>query len=308
MGIGFGCHSQASQTSDAATDNIPNKGNFAQVCAVKDGEASFIYLKTPGSASRHRLTTRTRGWETEPVLSPNGKMVAFSVADNLEAKSEVWVSQIDGSNAHRVSAQDEDALLPAFADNATLLYVISRFSGHYSPIARPRKHDFDIEKIAVDPSGSVAGAKPVELTHQHFFDLRSLSVSPDGQHFLVSTSGYPIGDLIEGFEIANPLEIKFIYQPHVPTEPSTGAAFGDAAYIHDGTDIVFTAATEPPGGGNFDYNVYQMSAVTGSEITLLSKHSGMIDSLSVGPRDTISVSANGMNYTLDPQTHVLNPD
>jgi len=310
IALAFGCHGQATPPVAVNTEIVgtPNHGKFAQVYAVAENGSSFIYVKPAGSSSAQRLSTRKQSWEMDPVLSPSGKMIAYSVSDNPDAKSEVWVSQIDGNNAHRVSAPEQDALMPAFCpDSRTLLYVISRFNGHYSPIARPRKHDFDVMKIMVDATGPVAGATPVELTQQHFFDMRSLSVSSDGQHFLISTSGYPIGDLIEGFDINNPAQIKFIYQPHVPSEPQTGAAFGGAAYIHDGMDIVFTAASEPLAGGNFDYNVYQMSAVTGGEIKLLAQHSGVIDTLDVGPGNSIFVTAGGTRYTLNTQTKALNP-
>lgn len=301
-----GCRAQTVQQSSATKTKVDNHSSFAHVYAVATSGSSFIYVKLPGSASAHRLTTRTNGWETAPTVSPSGKLIAYAVSASPEAKSEVWVSHIDGSHAHRVSASDEDALMPAFAgDDRTVLYVKSRFNGHYSPIARPRRHEFDVMKVIVDADGPIAGANPVQLTHQHFFDLRSLSVSPDGKNFLVSTSGYPIGDLIEGFDVADPLQIKFIYQPHVPSEPSTGAAFGEAAYINNGMDIVFTAATEPPTGGNFDYSIYKMSAITGGEITILYRHSGMIDNLKVGRDGTIFVSADGKRYVLDQQMHIL---
>jgi hypothetical protein len=105
----------------------------------------------------------------------------------------------------------------------------SRFNGHFSPIARPRRHEFDVVKAVVSGDGPIAGATAAELTQQHFFDLRSLSVSADGERFLVSTSGYPIGELIEEFDIAKPLQVKRILQPHVRGEPATGAAYGQAA-------------------------------------------------------------------------------
>jgi hypothetical protein len=195
--------------------------------------------------------------------------------------------------------------MPAFgADDKTLLYVKSRFAGHYSPIARPRRHEFDIVKVIVDPDSPVAGAIPVELTQQHFFDLRSLSVSPDGERFLVSTSGYPIGSLIEEFDISKPLQIKGIFQPHVPSEPSPGASFGQAAYAGDGMQIVFTAATEGK-DGNYDYSVYRMSDVTGGELVILAQHSGMIDDLTVGNDGIIFISAGGKRYSVDTQAHVL---
>jgi hypothetical protein len=99
------------------------------------------------------------------------------VPNGPEEKSEVRVSRTDGSHAHRVSAPEEDALMPAWVDDKTLLYVTSRFTGNYSPVARPRRHELDVVEVVVNPDGPVAGAVPVELTNQHFFDLRSFRVS-----------------------------------------------------------------------------------------------------------------------------------
>jgi hypothetical protein len=305
MALTAGCHSQTVPPEVKEATSNTNSSNAAQVYAVIDGNSSLIYVKPARAAAAHRLSTRMSGWEANPTLSRNGKAIAYALADSAEAKSEIWVSRIDGSHAHRVSAPEEDAAMPAFgADERTLFYVKSRFNGNYSPIARPRRHEFDVVRVAVDPDIPVAGAAPVELTQQHFFDLRSLSVSPDGERFLVSTSGYPIGSLIEEFDVATPLQIKRIFQPHVPGEPSTGAEFGPAAYIHDGMDIVFTAATEGK-NGVFDYNVYQMSDVTGGDLVVLTQHSGMIDDLVVGQDGTIFVSSEGKRYALDPQTHAL---
>jgi hypothetical protein len=293
------------QDADTRGKVLPVKATRAYAEAL--GSSSFIFVKH-GQDSARRLTGRTGGWETDPVLSPDGNAVAYTVADGPDSKSEVWLSRSDGSHAHRVSAPDEDALLPAFgADDRLLLYVRSRFNGHYSPIARPRKHDFDIVKIVTDPDGPVAGAVPVELTQQHFFDLRSLSVSPDGEHFLVSTSGYPIGSLIEEFDLASPLGVKKIFQPHVPSGPREGPEFGTAAYTPDGMEIVFTAATEGQ-GGMYDYNIYQMSEVTGADLTQLTHRSGMIDTLTVAREGIILFSSSKMRYSLDPNTKAILPE
>jgi hypothetical protein len=73
-------------------------------------------------------------------------------------------------------------------------------------------------------------------------------------------------------------------------------------------DIVFTAATEGPGGGTFDYNVYQMSGVTGGKLIQLTHHSGMIDKMTAGRDGTIFFSSGGQRYCLDPQTRALQID
>lgn len=305
VGVFAGCHSQTAHPSTSEETPIASSSSSAQLYAASNDGESKIYVQPPRARSAHRLTNRTSGWEAFPALSRSGAVVAYSLSDGPEGKSEVWVSRIDGSHAHRVSAPEEDAFMPAFgADERTLLYAKSRFTGHYSPIARPRRHEFDIMKVIVDPDSLAPGAAPIELTQQHFFDLRSLSVSLDGERFLVSTSGYPIGSLIEEFDISKPLQIKGIFQPHVPSEPSTGASFGQAAYVGDGMQIVFTAATEGK-DGNYDYSVYQMSDVTGGDLVTLAQHSGMIDDLTVGNDGTIFISVGGKRYSVDTQAHVL---
>jgi hypothetical protein len=302
-----GCKGQAAEPVRAQGKEVPSPSASTQVYATGNGDSSVIYVREAGATEPHRLSAGKLVWESDPTLSPNGELIAYATAHSSQERSEIWVAHIDGSHAHRVSGADEDAVMPAFApDGKTLLYVKSQFNGHYSPIARPRRHKFDIMKVVVDANSLDAGAPPLELTHQNFFDLRSLNVSPDGEHFLISTSGYPIGSLIEEFEISNPLEIHKIFQPHVPSEPSTGASIGNAVFVHNGMDIVFTAATEGS-GGMFNYNVYQMSDVTGGDLVMLATHTGVIDSLTVSPDGTIYITAKGERMMLNSQRKTLQP-
>jgi hypothetical protein len=271
---------------DASTSSSP------AVYSEEQGDASFVFIHDAAKNISRRLTARKSGWETEPVISRDGQLIALSVGDSREGRSEVWVSGADGSHIVRISAADEDAMMPAFGEgDRSILYVKSRFTGHYSPIARPRRHEFDVMKVAIDSSGAIVGASPIEMTQQHFFDLRSLAVSDDGTAFLISTSNYPIGSLIEEFAVAAPLTIEKIFQPHVPSEPTTGPSYGEAAFI--GMNIVFTAASESKSGGNFDYNVYRISDVTGANLIQLTHHTGMIDELIVGHQRDIWMHADG---------------
>jgi hypothetical protein len=68
--------------------------------------------------------------------------------------------------------------------------------------------------------------------------------------------------------------------------------------------IAFTAATEGK-NGMFDYNVYEMSDITGGQIVTLAQHSGMIDDLKVENDGVILISADGKRYLVDSQTHTL---
>ena len=302
-----GCSGRPPHQPEDLANPIVTPHTAIQIFAIRSDGKSYVYVAVPSGGAARRLTTATSGWETDPVVSRSGNLVAYALSDGPEAKSQIWVSQIDGSHAHRVSSAEEDAIMPAFgSDDHLLVYVKSRFSGHYSPIARPRRHEFDLMKVLVDKDGPVAGAAPIELTEQHFFDLRSLSVSTDGERVLLSTSGYPIGSLFEEFDLAHPLQIKRIFQPHVPLQPSTGPEFGSAAYIHDGMDIVFAAATEGK-SDSFDYNVYQMSDVTGGELIELAPHTGAIDGLTVLGNGQIVITSEGKRFVVDEKTRSLQP-
>ena len=239
------------------------------------------------------------------MLSPDGKLVAYSAGDAPLTKSAIWVSRLDGGGARRVSGANEDALMPAFgADGHTLFYMQSAAFGHASPIASSRRHKFDVMSVSLNDSGAASG-QPVQLTHQELYDVSSIAISPDGKRFLLCLSRYPIGSVIEEYDIDKPLQIKATYQPHVTGEVSSGSIFGGAAYVHDGLDIVFTAAT---GGFEFDYNVYQFSAVTGGDIVALTHGQGMLESFNVDRDGSIHFMRDGHGYRLDPQTRAMSDD
>ncbi|MBK5187373.1 MAG: hypothetical protein JJD97_03960 [Gemmatimonadaceae bacterium] len=204
-----------------------------------------------------------------------------------------------------MSGSEEDGLMPAFgSDGHTLFYLKSGAFGHASPIAASRRHKFDVMKVSLDDNGAANGA-PVQLTRQELYDVSSLAISPDGKDFLLTLSRYPIGSVIEEYDVDSPLRIKATFQPHVPGEVSGGATFGQAAYVHDGMDIVFTAAT---GGFEYDYNVFQVSAVTGDHIVALTHGHGMLETMSVDRDGTIYFTREGHRYRLDAQTRALSDE
>lgn len=304
------CKAQSTPASTAAgvSSIVQIVDPSPRVFAVVDGKTSLLYVRAAGGEKPHRLSNRKSGWESGGVLSRSGQLIAYATADAPDSHSEVWISRVDGSNAHRVSAADEDALTPAFgAGDSSLLYLSSGFNGHYSPIAGPRRHKLDVMQVQLGAAGVASGA-PVRLTQQEFYEVNSLSVSNDGTRFLLSTSAYPIGSLLEEFEIATSLRTAAIFQPHVADAPKTPsgdrqAIYWMAAYTKDSLDIVFAAASEV-NGGNFDYNVYRMSSVTGDQIIALTHDTGPIDEMRVD-RDGLILIRRGKRFTLlDPFTGV----
>lgn len=275
------------------------------------GNSSFLYRKNPSDGTSGRLTSTPNGIESEASFSHNGKLVVYSFANSSDSKSAVWVVGIDGSNPHALTGKDEDALHPVFSpDDSKVFYAASNFTGHYSPVVRPGRHDWDVFSIPVQPNATTASIAPTQITHASFYDLQSLDIASDelnhgGTRLLISTSGYPIGALLEEFNQGASGREK-IFQPHVPGESSVGPSYGEARFIREGMDILFLAATDTS-GGNYDYNVYSMSNVTGGEIKQLTHLKGMTKELKILPNGKATFVNGGKSYVLDINTQTAMP-
>jgi WD40 repeat protein len=275
-------------------------GDVILVSRTKAG-SSFLYRRKLSSGVEVRVTATPSGIESEPNFSHDGKLVVYTFAASPTSKAGIWVVGADGSAAHRITEEDKDALHPVFSpDDSTVYYAASRFTGNHSPIAAPARHEWDIFSVPIHPT--VANAAPTQITHESFYDLASLDAVADGiapgvTKLLISTTGYPIGALIEEFPIGDSGRNK-IFQPHVPGESSVGPSFGEARFIHDGMDVLFLAASDSS-GGNYDYNVYSMSDVTGAEIKQLTHLKGMTTELKVLPDGRATFVNGGAIFVLD---------
>jgi hypothetical protein len=281
------------------------------IFSQNSGGHSFLYRKNPSSGTSLRLTSTSSGIESEASFSHSGKLVVYSFANSQDSKSTVWVVGFDGSNPHALTGKDEDALHPVFSpDDSKVFYAASGFTGHYSPIVRPGRHDWDVFSIPVQSNATTASIGPTQITHASLYDLRSLDIVGDplnqgGTKLLISTAGYPIGALLEEFNLGASGRDK-IFQPHVPGESSVGPSYGEARFIHDGMDVLFLAATDTS-GGDYDYNVYSMSDVTGSEIKQLTHLKGMTKELKVLPNGKATFVNGGIPYVLDINTQIAKP-
>jgi hypothetical protein len=284
-------------------------GDIAVYSQVR-GNSSFLYRKDPATGTNVRLTTASRGIESEASFSPNGKLVVYSFATAPDSRSAVWVVSEDGRNPHPLTADHEDSLHPVFApDGSKVFYAASRLTGNYSPVVRPARHDWDVYTIPVQSNAASEGVLPTPVTHASFYDLRSIdvvdhAVKPGTTKLLVSTTGYPIGALLEEFILGDPGRDK-IFQPHVPGEASMGPSYGEARFIHNGMDILFLAASTT--GGDYDYNVYSMSDVTGGDIKQLTHLKGMTTDLKVLPDGNAMFVNGGAAQTLDFSTNSVKP-
>ena len=275
------------------------------------GDSSFLYRKSLSSGKSERLTAAVSGIESEAAFSHNGKLVVYSFANSPKSGSAVWLVGADGHNPRAITGKDEDALRPVFAPNdSKVFYAASRFTGNYSPVVRPTRHDWDIFSIPVQSSAAADSVAPTQVTHSSFYALYSLDLAADaldqgGVKLLISTSGYPIGALLEEFHLGTSGRDK-IFQPHVPGEPSLGPAYGEARFLPGEIDLLFLAATNAS-GGNYDYNVYSMSDVTGGSIQQLTHLKGMTTELNVLPDGKATFVNGGMIYKLDIGTQTMKP-
>jgi hypothetical protein len=71
-------------------------------------------------------------------------------------------------------------------------------------------------------------------------------------------------------------------------------------------DVLFLAATDTS-GGNYDYNVYSMSDVTGGDIKQLTHLKGMTTALKVLPDGRATFVNGGVAYVLDVGTQTVKP-
>lgn len=204
----------APSRSESQQNFAPHEGQQAASLAgdavllsQASGSSSFLYRKDPSNGTTQRLTSASSGIESEASFSHDGKLVVYCFASSPESKSSVWLIGVDGKNAHSITATDVDALHPVFSpDDSTVFYTASSFTGNHSPIARPARHDWDVFSIPVQAGPAIAGAAATRVTHASFYDLQSLDAVADGLNvggtkILVSTTGYPIGALLEEFNL-----------------------------------------------------------------------------------------------------------
>ena len=275
------------------------------VFSVVSGKTCFLLRVETSTGKTTRVTNRKKGCEFDPSFSRNGKTIAYALADKQGGSGSLRVIDADGANDHRLLANDEheDDDHPVWElGDQKIFFVRSRFFGHYSPIVGSRRHDLDIFSVSLD------GKQVSEVTEQHLYDINSFSISPDGERLLISTSGYPIGPLIEAYEVKKPQAPNLMYQPHVPGEPAGpggGPVFGEAVYADDLT-ILFLAATSSSPAADFDYNLYSMDSVTGDPVKQITFGKGVAYNLESSPDGKSAIfGRNDGIYWVDLQTHAV---
>lgn len=283
--VGLGCKGRGSENppptprvTDAASTIAAGSGMLFSLAREND---CFIYRIADGKA--HRITKATHGCERWPTMSPDGKSIAYGFAEQVGGPSTLILMNADGTGARKLFGNDEDGSNPVFSHDGSKIYFIrSEFFGNHSPIVRPARHKLDLYSSTLD------GKNVMRMTHQAFYEILSLSVAADDSRFTLSTSRYPLGSVVETYYPDNFQAAHYTYQPHVPDEPSHSPAFGDAMTVPNLLQDILLVAANDKAGGNFDYDLYLMSSVTG-EIKKLTNHHGMIDSVTVSKDGSVAV-------------------
>jgi dipeptidyl aminopeptidase/acylaminoacyl peptidase len=113
----------------------------------------------------------------EPVVSPDGKQVAFAVRDtDLEAnrgRFDLWLAQTDGSGVKQLTTHPDNDQDPQWSADGTWIYFLSSRSGS-SQVWRIRPAGGEAEAVTKLPA-----------------DVGGFKLVPDGKHLVVALEVWP---------------------------------------------------------------------------------------------------------------------
>src|SRR6478752_7076353 len=70
---------------------------------------------------------------SEPTVSPDGKLVAFTVRDtdyeNNRGRTDIWLANIDGSSVRRLTTNPENDTDPVWSPDGKHVYFVSGRTG-----------------------------------------------------------------------------------------------------------------------------------------------------------------------------------
>lgn len=148
--------------------------------AEYEGRESEIYAVNVATRAVRQLTTR-KGPDMAPVVSPDGKLVAYQGndwTDDTYITSKLYVMGIDGSNPRRIDgALDRTAANVTWAADGSGVYFVAEDRGH--------EHLF---------FASVAGGEPKRIIDGDQM-LGGLSLSPTGMAAVIQYTNAAPGDI-----------------------------------------------------------------------------------------------------------------
>ena len=275
--------------------------NGTQVAfTVARGGTCFIYQADLKTGSAKRLSHAQTGCETDPAYAPDGAHLAYILAPKPGMRGALVYADLNGGSPQTLADDAEDNLKPVFAPNSSRVFFLrSGAFEHHSPLVDNRRHKFDLFSL------DLASRQVEQLTHQQFYELDRVDVSADGKLLAYSLSTYPEGDRFLLAPADTPEKPTVGLQPMVPGAPRPTPVLYEASWFPDGRSLLFKAASQPPSGGNFDYNVYRVSLDSG-KIEQLTELKGMIDALSLSRDGRKAILLQGNEYSLlDVETHKL---
>jgi Tol biopolymer transport system component len=261
--------------------------------SIFHGERCMLYEADIATGVAHPLTGGKDGCEFSPVFSPDGRQLAYMRIREHESHAALLVANADGTNGRVLVPGDADNLAPAFVPRSSHLVLLrSAFFGHYSPVARSHRHDFDV--FSVDQmTGQITA-----VTQKKFYTINSLSVSPDG-HRVVLSMFDEYGDNFAIFSLDN-----------ATTSPSVVRRqdFHDitaATWSPDGHSLFFLGGRDQPDARHYFINVYRLTVASG-DVEQVTRFTGFVRGYSVSADGAKIVALyDDSFYVLDLRTHGL---
>ncbi len=184
-------------------------------------------VASDGKGARRRLTA-TRGGEADITWSPDSRRIAFSARREGDEVNQIYVMDLDGGEARRVTTLSTGARSPQFTPDGTrLLYTSSVYPGAADDSANRRAAREERDR---KPRVRAYDGFPVRLWDRWLDDKQI--------HLIVQPvdSGSRARDILAG--------TLLVKEPGfgVPTADGSREDI-DAAWSPDGSSIVFTATT-----------------------------------------------------------------
>lgn len=160
--------------------------------SLRDGDLDLYTMNVDGTGVR-RVTDRM-GYDGGAVWSPDGKLIAWRawypqtdqektdyqelLKQNLvrPTRMELWVANVDGSNARQVTNLGGANFAPAFTPEGKRLIFASNYTN-------PRSRNFDLYLVNLDGSGLS------QVTTYNDFDAFPM-FSPDGKKLVFASNRY----------------------------------------------------------------------------------------------------------------------